>query len=292
MPFPYRGEDRELNETTRAEAPGSYARLPDGMTHYELSGPAEAPVVVLVHGFSVPGFIYDPTFEYLCASGFRVLRYDLFGRGWSDRPALPNNMDLFVRQLHDLLDALGMNKPVTLTGLSMGGPITASFTEKYSQAVAANILIDPSGTYPIRLGILGLLSLPLAGELVLGLLAGEPLVRSIASDFFDPAQVEQFQERYRVQMRFGGFRRSILSTIRNHMLGDFSGAYRAMGRLGKPTLLLWGRNDRTVPLAHSADLVRLIPQCEFKVIEGSSHIPHYEKPEEVNPLLSDFLHRI
>ena len=98
--FPYLGETEELNEATRASAPGSFVQLSDGCTHYELGNsllPAGAPFgdnkgkgvrapVVLVHGFSVPYFIWDPTFEFLTKSGFRVLRYDLFGRGYSDRP--------------------------------------------------------------------------------------------------------------------------------------------------------------------------------------------------------------
>ena len=65
---------------------GSYVSLGAGVTHFELAGPPDAQTVVLVHGFSVPYYIWDPTFDALAAAGFRVLRYDLFGRGWSDRP--------------------------------------------------------------------------------------------------------------------------------------------------------------------------------------------------------------
>ena len=81
------------------------------MVHYELEGPADGQPVVLVHGFSVPYYIWDPTFPALAAAGLRVLRYDLFGRGYSDRPDLPYTMELFVRQLKDLLEALQVNKP-------------------------------------------------------------------------------------------------------------------------------------------------------------------------------------
>lgn len=292
MSFPYLGEDLVLDQTTRAEAPGLFVRLADGMTHYELSGPEGGLVVVLVHGFSVPYYIYDPTFEFLAAAGFRTLRYDLFGRGWSDRPDLPNDLGFFVRQLHDLLAALDLRQPVALTGLSMGGPITAGFTARHPDSVCANILIDPAGTHPIKLGALGAARLPLVGELALGLFGGEQLVKNIASDFFDPSQVEHFQEHYRSQMRFAGFRRSILSTLREGMLGGFQEEYRELGRLNKPTLLLWGCEDRTVPFAHSADLIKLIPQCEFRAVEGCSHIPHYEKPTVVNPLVLHFLGRL
>src|SRR5512142_1651487 len=121
MPFSYRDETRELNELTRQEASGSFIQLSDGFTHYELSNAEAGQTVVLAHGFSVPYFVYDPTFEFLTQTGFRVLRYDLFGRGFSDRPEKQYNIDLFVRQLGDLLDALRFTRPVSLVGLSTGG---------------------------------------------------------------------------------------------------------------------------------------------------------------------------
>ena len=85
MSFSFRDETRELNELTRKEASGSFVQLTSGVTHYELSNPEVNETVVLVHGFSVPYFIYDPTFAFLTQAGLRVLRYDLFGRGFSDR---------------------------------------------------------------------------------------------------------------------------------------------------------------------------------------------------------------
>ncbi len=94
--FIFRGETRDLDESTRAGAGGSFIRLSDGCTHYELGGPENGEAVVLVHGFSVPYFIWDPTFQALTSSGFRVLRFDLYGRGFSDRPRLEYALDLFV----------------------------------------------------------------------------------------------------------------------------------------------------------------------------------------------------
>ncbi len=292
MSFPYLGETKELNEVTRKEAgAGNFASLPDGMTHYELGGPfTAARSVVLVHGFSVPYFIWDPTFDFLLKSGFRVLRYDLFGRGFSDRPRARYNLDLFCKQLIDLLDTLGLTRPVTLFGLSMGGPIAAAFTERHPERVERLVLIDPAGVHPIGLSpLLKLALVPGLGELALGLFGGGSMVKGIASDFFGPDLVAQFQAKYRMQMQYNGFIRAILSTMRNGMLGSFLDVYRRLGKLGKPTLLLWGREDKTVPFAHSADLLSAIPHARLHVFENCGHIPHYEKPEEVNPILLKFL---
>lgn len=255
-------------------------------------------MVVLVPGFSVPYFVYDPTFQFLTQAGFRALRYDLFGRGFSDRPAARYSMDFFVRQLAALLDALRLAltglrmgpRPVNLIGLTMGGPITATFTVQHPEGVNKLVLIDPAGVRPISLTpMLKMAKLPFVAEAVLSLAGSESLVKSLAKDFFDPALAQHFTSRYRIQMGFQGFKNAVFSTIRNGMLDSFIQVYEALGRLQKRILVLWGSNDLTIPFEHSFDLRAALPKVEFHVIKNTGHIPHYEKPDEVNPLLLKFL---
>jgi pimeloyl-ACP methyl ester carboxylesterase len=263
--------------------------LVDGITHYELGGPEDGEPVVLVHGFSTPYFIFDTTFEFLVNSGFRVLRYDLFGRGYSDRPNVNYNIHLFVRQLKNLVDALGL-KQINLLGLSMGGAITASFISEYPEYVSKYILIDPAGAKQVALPwFLEALKMPVFGELALGLLGSASMLKSIASDFFDPESVKHFQTQFKVQMQYKGFKRAILSTMRNEMLDSFYETYARVGKLKKFTLLFWGKNDTTVPFEYSRTILKAIPHAEFHAIEHCGHIPHYEKPEIVNPILLEFL---
>lgn len=290
MPFTYRDETKELNDETRKSADGSFVQLPNGITHYELGGNESGEVIVLVHGFSVPYFIYDPTFEFLSQSGFHVLRYDLFGRGFSDRPHARYNLDFFVRQLADLLDALRFTRRVNLVGLSMGGPVASAFTLRHPEQIRKLVLIDPCGAKPIDTALtVRFARVPLLAEIAYGLVGGVNLVNGAAKDFFDPALVEHFQARYKIQMKYKGFMRAILSTIRENMLGSNMEIYRSLGKLDKQILLLWGRNDRTVPFEQSELLREAMPRAEFRVIEHSGHIPHYEKPDEANPILLNFL---
>jgi pimeloyl-ACP methyl ester carboxylesterase len=290
--YSFRSETRELDEEARRQTAGAYIRLPDGVTHYELGTPAEERTVVLVHGFSVPYFIFDPTFEFLTQNRFRVLRYDLFGRGFSDRPFRDYAIDFFVKQLGDLLDALNITRPVSLVGLSMGGPITATFTAHYPDRVAKLILIDPAGARTLFLSrILKVAAAPGLGETLLNLAGNGGIIRTIATDIFDKRLMEHFVQRYMVQVQYKGFRNAILSTVRNHVIDSCIETYRKVGSLGKPTLLIWGRHDTTVPLRHSDDLRAAMPGIEFHIIEDCSHIPHYEKPVETNAILLDFLRK-
>lgn len=291
MPFPYLDETREINETARKDADGSFVKLTDGITHYELGGDEQGQAVVLVHGFSVPYYLFDITFEFLCKSGFRVLRYDLFGRGFSDRPKVEYDIHLFVRQLKELVDMLNI-KNINLLGLSMGGPITASFIDKYPEYVSSHIMIDPAGAKPIRFSrLLKAATLPIVGELIIGLFGSGNMVKNIASDLFTSELVNQFQAKYKIQMQYQGFKRAILSTVRNGMLESFLDTYQRIGALQKPTLLFWGRQDATVPVEHSTLLLKAIPHTQLHIIENCGHMPQYEKPEEVHPILLEFLKR-
>ena len=179
-----------------------------------------------------------------------------------------------------------------MMGAVATSPITATFTARRPERVKSLTLIDPAGARAIALTpLVKVLQLPLIAESVLGLVGGEPFVRTIARDFFDPRLVEHFQSHYRIQMQYRGFLRAVLSTMRNGLLASFIETYRQIGKMDKPVLLFWGRDDRTVPFEHSLDLRAALPHVEFRVIENCGHIPHYERPAEFNPLLLEFLQR-
>ncbi|MCH7662506.1 MAG: alpha/beta hydrolase [Chloroflexi bacterium] len=289
--IPFRGETKKLNDETRATLPGQFITLPEGVTHYEIGGPDDGAKVVLIHGFSVPYFIWDPTYDALTVAGYRVLRYDLYGRGYSDRPHVKYNHDLFDRQLSDLLSALEFNTPVNIIGLSMGGVIAATFTARHPKMVKKIGLIDPAG-FPIDFPrIIQLVRVPVIGEVLFILMGGEFLIKGIAKDFFDPKDLEMFSVQYREAMQYKGFLRAILSTIRTGVAEDDLGAYKQIARSGHATILFWGREDKTIAFKYSQKLIEFIPQIEFHPIDDCGHIPHFERPEILNPLLIEYLGR-
>ncbi|HEX7542060.1 MAG TPA: alpha/beta fold hydrolase [Anaerolineales bacterium] len=288
----YRMTDQEkitLSDTVRLALPGQFVKLPLGVVHYELAGPDNAPTVVLVHGFSVPYYIWDPTFEALTQAGFRVLRYDLYGRGFSDRPEKNYDLDLFVTQLEELLPALNIQGPVDLVGLSMGGPIVASFANHHPDQVRSLILIDPE-VAPVSTQRIFPLNIPLVGEYLMTVyVAPVELPKTQTDDFYRPDRFPDWEAMYRVQLQYKGFRRAILSTIRAQPGMDSLAEFGAVGQQNLPALLIWGREDKTVSSADMQQLVKLIPGIEYHIIEEAGHIPQYERPEVVNPLLVEFL---
>jgi len=282
-------EKQTLEAETRASLPGRFVSLTDGVVHYELAGPEGAPAVVLVHGFSVPYYVWDPTFEALSGAGFRALRYDLYGRGYSDRPDVEYNQDLFIRQLGDLLSTLEVEEPVVLVGLSFGGPLVARYANEHREQVRGVILIDPQ-VASVETGDIFPMNVPLLGEYIMSVyMAPHMLPESQPNDFYNPERFPDWETKYRDQMRYVGFKRAILSTIRNMVGVQPLAEYRALGESDLPVLLIWGQEDQTIP-ATDIDLLRAaIPRADFHPIAQAGHLAHYEQAGAVNPLLIEFL---
>jgi pimeloyl-ACP methyl ester carboxylesterase len=280
-------ERRSLDAAERTAAPGAFVRLFDGVTHYEVAGPDTGQRVVLVHGFSVPSYIWDSTFNALTASGFRVMRYDVFGRGWSDRPRRDYTLEFTDLQLTELLDSLMWTGPVDLIGLSYGGAIVGAFGGRHPERVRSITMVDPVATTGAPLP--AVIRAPLLGSYLWQVLQVPKMADGQASDFVDPSKWPDWADKYRVQQRYRGFGRALRSTQleRPNVLIDT--LYQRIGALKTRSLLIWGTEDRTVPIAHAVTVRAAIPQMEFHAIPGVGHLPHIEAASTVNPILVAFL---
>jgi pimeloyl-ACP methyl ester carboxylesterase len=243
--------------------------------------------VVLVHGFSVPYYLWDPTFEALAAAGYRVLRYDLFGRGYSDRPDLAYDGDLFDRQLVELLDELKIKGEVDVVGASMGGPIVAGFGCRHAERVRTISLFDPGFSHGQELPFK--VRAPLIGEYFMAVRMAPELPARQSDDFLHPEKFPDWAEKYRAQMRYKGFRRALLSTLRHYVTADWSKEYTCIGGRGKPVFLVWGQHDKDVRFELNKEVRAAIPAAEFLPVEDAAHVPFLEHPEIVNPALLRFL---
>jgi pimeloyl-ACP methyl ester carboxylesterase len=288
--FYFDDENLPLNAEIRAQFNETFIDLPAGTVYYELAGPEEGEVVVLVPGFSVPAYIWDPTFEALTQAGFRVLRFDFYGRGHSDRPDVDYTIPFFAEQLGQLVEELDLASPVNLVGLSMGGPVVTHFTNRNPQTVKRLVLVDPMVFTPSRDDI-GPLALPLVGEYLAAVFLIPRTAAGQSGDFHDKERFPNWEERFREQMQYHGFRAAILSTVRNFPAQDTLVEYQELGRKDLPVQLFWGRQDQSIPLEHSEKLLELVPQARLNIIENAGHLPHFEQADTVNPLLIEFFRR-
>lgn len=275
-------ERRELDAETRAGASMHFVGLSEGVTAYRLEGPETGPLVVLVHGFSTPSYLWDGTVEALNAAGFRSLRFDLYGRGLSDRPPGDYTLARFTRQLDELLDQLAPEETVHLVGLSMGGLIVSDFTARQPERVGALALIAPFNT-PRREP---LLEAPVLGDVLAQFLYFPRQVAMQRANFADPALFERYRPGFEAQLPYKGFRRAILSTFRHVITQDPLPVYQALGRQRRPVLLIWGEADAVVPIAQAPRLTTALgPGAELVRIPGAGHLPQAEAPQAVHGAL-------
>jgi pimeloyl-ACP methyl ester carboxylesterase len=245
--------------------------------------------VVLIHGFGSSIYTWKDVIPALAAR-HDVIALDLPGFGESDRPADLSLEDL-PRAVIGLMDRLGIER-AALVGNSMGGATAAIVAATVPQRVSRLVLLDAAGfnMEPEARPLVVRLTTSWAAP-VLGLLPGKRLLveRSLRQVFHDDALVteERVSEYLAPARRPGTFvaMRSLGASI-----GDRpSRVANALGDITAPTLVVWGGDDRWIPLAHADRFVAGIAGARKLVIPACGHMPQEEKPGEVARLVLDFL---
>lgn len=278
-----------LNNSFRRLHKGAWIKLPQGHTWYELHGTADRPVAVFIHGFTIPSVIWHYTMRPIQQAGFTTLRFDNFGRGFSDRPEVEYNAALYIRQINNLLKRLQINKPVVLIGHSQGAAIAAAFAVQYPRKVSRMILIAPVGTEIGTTLPQEILQLPLIGDYLARLFLDNAIESTFTSHFTDPEVRKVIHPRYRLQRRIRGFRRAFLSGIRQETLEGMAPVFTEAGKLPIPTLIPWGTKDSLAPYISRSSVLKHFPNAVFHPVPGAGHNTHIDGIETVNPLIIQFL---
>jgi len=279
-------ENNELNEAVRARVCGTYIKLSDGITHYKLEGPHNGPVVVLVHGGTIPIWTWDKQVQALNNAGFRTLSYDKYGRGYSDRPNVTYDQDLYKRQLLELVDKLALTELFDLVGLSLGGGTAVNFTARYPDRVRKLILISPLIN---NFKVPSFFRIPVFGEFMARIAGIRVIVNRFVSLFEKNPESEKYTRLFVEQTTYKGFQRSVLSMLRNDAVGDYSNAYQIIGNQKRDILLIWGTADTEITKEMIRDIRSFIPHLKFKPVEGVGHGIVFQKPDTVNNLITGFL---
>lgn len=284
------GEKAMTPDERSAHASGKSLSLSDGAIHYTERGPADGRTIVMVHGFGVPQFIFEQNAAALSDAGFRVILFDHFGRGWSDRPRARYDSDFYDHEMTELLEALKIGTPVGLVGYSMGGIIAAEFAARHPERLAAVVLLAPAGLaiYPFMGRLFGrIMRLPLIGDWLWrlrgrSLLLGDPQFRKPLPD-----KDRRIQGDDTVQMNYSGYFNALLQTWRNLPLMDCDDVF-AKASKSVPMMAIFGGADQTINLESAARLKKAAPHAKVEIIEAGTHGMLYEMHDTVNPMLTAF----
>ncbi|HET7876858.1 MAG TPA: alpha/beta fold hydrolase [Methylomirabilota bacterium] len=254
----------------------------------------EGPATLLIHGLASFAESWRRTTADLAAHG-RVIALDLPGYGQSSKPRHHYGLAFFVESVDRLLRTLGVER-VRVVGHSLGGGIAAAYAVAHPERVERLALLSPVVPgFPIKPSIVyRVLALPGVGELISGLLTPGLCRFGLERCFVvrDREEIDFFVEHQFAARATREGRAAYLATLRD-VRADFTSqapAYRAaLGRWGRPTLVVHGRQDPVVPLAHAAAAVEGIPGAQARWLERCGHFPHIEHTPAVNAWLSEFL---
>lgn len=269
-------------ERRRSAMPGRMVSLSQGLTHVQWHGRDDAPVLVCVHGLSTASFVWGPLLPFLTGLGYRVLTYDLYGRGFSDRVRGRQSQAFFLTQLQDLLKAEGVTGRVTLMGYSMGGAISAAFAAAHPGRVGRLILLAPAG-----LGLtLGRFSdfvtrAPVIGDWMIEVLGAGVLRRSYRGDGPVDPVADAITGRALDELTVAGTLRAILSAQRGILGDDQSGLHDGLADGPLPILAIWGGSDTVIPTASRDRLAGINPSVRNVTCSDAHHGLPYTHPERL-----------
>ncbi|MCG9788745.1 alpha/beta hydrolase [Vibrio mediterranei] len=277
-----------LDQYSRDLVPGRVIKLSKGYVHYDLQGDDSGDLVVLIHGFSAPSYMWEKNVSSLTSAGYRVLTFDLYGRGYSDRPNTIYDRQLFVNQIEELTQAVVPSDKFHLIGLSMGGAIVSAYASTFPHKVLSVGYIAPFNQ-PVDLGAL---TLPVIGKWLGYSFFIPKLAANQLNDLVYPEKQLNWEKRFAEQMQYKGFRRAIIDTANNLISKDPSEDYKVVGLSGIKKLVIWGDQDKVIPVQDASRVVDMLGEnTTFVLLKNAGHVLQFEAAEQVNAALLEHLAR-
>lgn len=266
-----------------ANAASQFIELTPGTTiHVRDQGPRDGFPVVLVHGSNASLHTWEPWVARLTAKGYRVVTLDLPAHGLSGpTPQGLYTNAAYVGIVEQLVDRLALRR-FALGGNSMGGGVAWRYAVKHPERLAALILVDASGQPQPRgssppLGF-RLARIPIARDILATVTPRSIIETSFKQSISNQAiATPAMIDRYWELLLYPGNRRATVERFGQYQGDD--GAAAGLPGLSVPTLILWGREDRLIPVAVAEWFSRQLPNARLSILDGIGHIPMEEAPD-------------
>lgn len=276
------------------EAPNDrYIKVGKIKTRYWAEGNQGSPVV-LIHG--IGGYVENwlPSFNALVGQ-HRVYAIDLIGQGRTDKPLdVSYTITDLAQFVKDFMAALKVER-AHVVGHSLGGAISMRFTLMFPTAVDKLVLVGSAGLGKETTLALRLSSVPILGEILT-----HP---SRSGSFYflkmvmhDPAVLtDELLEQYYQMVSLPGMQQCFLRILRanGNLFGQFESMYgpnvRGLATITNPVLIVWGRQDRIMPVMHAKVATEGLPNVRLQIFDNCGHIPMLENTQAFNELLLEFL---
>lgn len=252
---------------------------------YEEAG-SGTPVVCL-HGFPLNHQMWREQLSGL-SSHARIIAPDLRGFGATDVLAGSVTMEQFADDINALLDALQINEPIVLCGLSMGGYIAWSFTRKYRHRLKGLILCDTRAVADTPEGVTN------RHRLVKLVLENGPqaIAAAMLPNLFARKTVEQRGEivEFMRQMMLSNQAEGIAAALLG--MAERPDVRSWLPSIDLPSLLVVGSEDKISTAAEMWEIAAAMPQAQLLEVPDAGHMAPLENPEPVNRAIIKFLQRL
>lgn len=245
--------------------------------NYKIAG--DGPVILILHGWGGSSDSWLSVQQILAENGYKVICPDLPGFGKSSNPPKGWEITDYTNFILNFTKAVNLGN-FFLLGHSLGGGLSAKFTVLFPEKIKALILCDAAVirnkkklnfrrklAFFLTKGGYVLFSIPFLKKTIY------PLARKIIY------KIAGTSDYYLAK----GTMKETFKKVSNEDLTNFA------AQIKTPTLIIWGKKDKTLPLEDGAVLEKIIPNSEVKIIEGSDHNPHRKKPEQLSQIILKFL---
>ena len=271
----------------------------NGIDFYvDTAGPADGPLLLLLHGFPEIAYGWRHQILALAALGYRVVAPDQRGYGLTSKPegVAAYRLDVLANDVIALADALGA-KTFSLIGHDWGGivawRVASDFGERVERLAILNapnldVMTKHLWSHPgqlLKSGYVAFFQLPFAPEMALGAANHTVLAGALKSSSRPGTFSDEEIEVYRSAWSQPGAMTAML------------GWYRALPalprrearRIAVPTQIVWGDQDTALDASLAEDCATLCDDVRVDHIADATHWVHHERPDEVNRVLATFL---
>lgn len=239
------------------------------------------PTLLLLHGYGESLLAWQPMFDRLARKS-RVIAVDLPGFGLSDKPPTGYSLDRMTDRLADFLDRWTRG-PVIVVGHSLGGELAAALALRRPDRVTGLVLLSPAGA-----GLTPAADSVQKAADVMGWLhvASGILLLPI----HDPAWLGESDSALAYEPTTEAAYRTAAAAVLREF--DFAALRDSFSRIHQPVLLLWGRQDPTVPFTTGERIAAALPSVTFVPLDHTLHRPHQSDPDRVAAAIEEWMARV
>ncbi len=288
----YLAADRETITAENFRDGSGYdtVHLGHGTTAFRTYGPLSAPAIFMVHGATLGSMIYQDYAAPFVAAGFRVVLYDQYGRGFSDRPRTPFSIDLMRAQLEELMDHLGIER-AHLYGVSLGGAIVTRFAAAHSDRVQTlGLQVPLIGGANVSRGV-SLARLPVIGPLLARFYAIPAIIERGESFSPETEAGRMLMAHFKGQFAVKGTERMMAQIIGGDALSDRMEDHRVIAATGIPVHFAYADDDPEIPVSQVKAAIAVYDNADSHEFTGG-HFFSYGRAEQLADLYAGFIKKL